>query len=94
MLEARILIALHSPYAILETGLRMCLPEKARTVTAFDAEESVLCSPVFGEQSRNTGIIRVFWRRVSGIALQSRLRGGEGGIRLPPFLASRGDSYT
>jgi hypothetical protein len=23
-----------------------------------------------------------------------RINGGEGGIRLPPFLASRGDCYT
>jgi hypothetical protein len=34
----RLLIALHSPYALLETGLRMCPPEKAGTVTLFTAE--------------------------------------------------------
>jgi hypothetical protein len=30
-------IAFHSPNAMLETGLRMCLPEKSRTLAAFDA---------------------------------------------------------
>jgi hypothetical protein len=42
----RLLIALHSPIALPQTGLRMCLPEKSRTLTAFGAEQSVLCSPV------------------------------------------------
>jgi hypothetical protein len=42
----RLLIALHSPNALPQTGLRMCLPEKSRTLTAFGAEQSVLCSPV------------------------------------------------
>jgi hypothetical protein len=42
----QLLIALHSPDALLETGLRMCLPEKSRHGTASDAEQSVLCSPV------------------------------------------------
>jgi hypothetical protein len=34
MAESRLLIALHSPNTLLETGLRMCLPKKARTVPA------------------------------------------------------------
>ena len=46
------------------------------------------------EKSRNTGIVRVFQRKVNGVSLQSRLRGGEGGIRLPPFLASANESYA
>ena len=41
-----LLIALHSPNAVPETGLGMCLPEKTRTLTAFSAVRSVLCSPV------------------------------------------------
>jgi len=28
--ESRLVIALHSPIALLETGLRMCPPEKSR----------------------------------------------------------------
>jgi hypothetical protein len=31
----RLLIALHSPYALLETGLRMCGPEKSRDGDPF-----------------------------------------------------------
>jgi hypothetical protein len=42
----QLLIALHSPDALLETGLRMCLPEKSRHGTASDAEQSVLRSPL------------------------------------------------
>jgi hypothetical protein len=30
MAESRLLIALHSPNALLETGLRMCPPEKSQ----------------------------------------------------------------
>jgi hypothetical protein len=40
------LIALYSPSALPETGLRMCLPEKSRHGTASNAKQSVLCSPV------------------------------------------------
>jgi hypothetical protein len=41
-----LLIALHSPNTVPEPGLGMCLPEKTRTLTAFSAVRSVLCSPV------------------------------------------------
>ncbi len=44
---ATLLIALHSPNARLETGLRMCPVEKAEIVTPFAAQQSVLCSPVY-----------------------------------------------
>jgi hypothetical protein len=47
-LISRLLIALHSPSDILETGPRMCPPEKSQTVTRFSVEQSVLCSPVYG----------------------------------------------
>jgi hypothetical protein len=42
----QLLIALHSPNALLKTGLHMCLPEKSRHRTASDAKQSVLRSPV------------------------------------------------
>src|ERR1019366_3478433 len=42
----RLVIALHSPDAVLETGLRRRLPEKSRHRAAFAAEQSVLRSPV------------------------------------------------
>ena len=38
----RLVIALHSPYALLETGLPICLPEKTHDSTVFDAEQSIL----------------------------------------------------
>jgi len=44
--ESRLEIALHSPKALVETGLRMCLLEKTQDITAFDAEQRVLCGPV------------------------------------------------
>ena len=34
----RIVVALHSPCALRETGLRMCRPEKSGTATPFTAE--------------------------------------------------------
>ena len=42
----RLVIALHSPDAVLETGLRRRLPEKSRHRAAFAAEQSVLRGPV------------------------------------------------
>jgi hypothetical protein len=42
----RVEIALCSPRDLAETGLPICLTEKCQTVIAFDAEQSVLCSPV------------------------------------------------
>ena len=41
-----LLIALHSPYALLETGLRMCRPEKSQDKGPLLVRQSVLCSPV------------------------------------------------
>src|ERR1022692_2624293 len=42
----QLLIALHSPNGLLETGLRVCPPEKSQDRSPFAAEQSVLCSPV------------------------------------------------
>jgi hypothetical protein len=46
--DSRDVVALHSPIALLETGLRTCPPEKGGTVTPFADEQSILCSPVLG----------------------------------------------
>jgi Ni/Co efflux regulator RcnB len=73
----QLLIALHSPKAASETGLRMCLPEKSRDRTASDAEQSVLRSPVcqriiakYGHVSRISEVeeptfsaVQTAWRR-------------------------------
>jgi len=44
--RSHLAIALHSPEALIETGLHMCPLEKSQEMTAFAAEQSVLCSPV------------------------------------------------
>jgi hypothetical protein len=44
--ESRLLIAWHSPNALLKTGLRTRPPEKAGTVTPFSGEQCVFSSPV------------------------------------------------
>jgi len=42
----RSLIALHSPNARIETGLRLCPPEKSQDRGPFATDQSVFCSPV------------------------------------------------
>ena len=42
----RLVIALHSPNPLLETGLRVCPPEKSQENTALAVERSFLRSPV------------------------------------------------
>ncbi len=73
----KLVIALHSPKALLGAGLRVCLPEKARKVTAFGAAQSVLSGPVclgtiakYGYYSsilprsgRNFSAVQTAWRR-------------------------------
>ena len=48
----QLMIALHSPNALLKTGLRMCPPEKSRDSTASNAEQSVFRSPVLSRNNR------------------------------------------
>jgi hypothetical protein len=73
----RLVIALHSPNALLETGLRVCPPEKSQDRSPFATEQSVLCSPVclpiiakYGHYSRisapsegNFSAVQTAWRR-------------------------------
>ena len=80
-LRQRFMIALHSPCGIVQTGLRICLQRKVRTVTALDAQQSVLSSPICLGIIVNTGMFHLFRWKYRGYSLLSRLRGGEGGIR-------------
>jgi hypothetical protein len=62
---------------VLETGLRMCLAEKSQDSAAFDAEQSVLRSPVclgtiakyghysriLAQSERNFSAVQTAWRR-------------------------------
>jgi hypothetical protein len=43
---SRLVIAVHSLNALVETGPRVCHPEKSQHVEATRSEQSVLCSPV------------------------------------------------
>jgi hypothetical protein len=58
-------MALCSPSVLAETGLTICLAEKCQTVNAFDAEQSVLCSPVCSGLTAKYG-------HYSGILVESR----------------------
>src|SRR5882672_3907689 len=79
----RFMIALHWPCGVVETGLRICLPEKSPDVSALDAEQSVLSSPICLGIIANTGMFRVFRRKNRRYSLLFRLRGGGRGIRTP-----------
>lgn len=64
-----------------------CIPATAEAVHSLEP----------GLWSKNREIWPLFVdsaASVGGNSLQSRLSGGEGGILLPPFLASADESYT
>jgi hypothetical protein len=75
--ESRLLIALHSPMPALKPDCTCALRRKAGTVTAFAAEQCVLCSPVcpgtiakYGQFSRISEVeepafsaVQTAWRR-------------------------------
>ncbi len=78
----RLLIALHSPHALLKTGLHLCHPEKSRDSDALHCR--VVRSLKSGLSRKNREIracFAYFGGNGGGLSLQSRLRGGEGGIR-------------
>jgi hypothetical protein len=53
--NGRLVIALHSPNAFLETGLRVCPPEKSRKNIAIAVQWSFLRSPVCGRNIAKYG---------------------------------------
>src|SRR2546423_15282300 len=59
------------------------LQRKAGTVTAFAAEQSVLCGPICSGIIAKHGQLCVFRRQKSRLSLLLRLRGGGRGIRTP-----------
>ena len=77
----RQVIALHSPNARLETGLRICPPERSRNKVPFAAEQSVLCTGLSRTNRTKWACFAYFGGTGDGISLQLRLRGGEAGIR-------------
>jgi hypothetical protein len=85
MPKSRFLIALHSPNALLETGLRICPPEKRRNEVPFAAEQSVLSSHVVEQRSRTMGMC--VSREQAANFLCSR-----GGVRPVPYREQIQDS--
>jgi len=78
----QLLIALHSPNRLRETGLRMCPPEKSRDSDALHCR--VVRSLQSGLSRKNREMRACFAhlaRNTGGNSLQPRLRGGERGIR-------------
>jgi hypothetical protein len=71
MAKSRLMIALHSPYPLLETGLHMCRTEKSQISGPFTAEQSVLRSPVCLRIIAKKGMFRQFsgngWRNFSAV---------------------------
>jgi len=81
-LNPRLLIALHSPTAILETGLRMCPAEKSRDsdpVLSFAVR--FLQSGLLRNYREKWASFAHFGGKGGGIYLQLRLAGGATGIR-------------
>jgi hypothetical protein len=73
------LIALHSPSALLETGLRMCPPEKSQDSDhlRYRAVRS-LQSGLFANNREKWAYSAYFGGKGSGLSLQFRLRGESG----------------
>jgi hypothetical protein len=68
-----LVIALHLLGALLETGLRVCPPEKSQDKSPFAVGQSILSSPVFaqnitkyGHVSRVLGLEKAKFLRCSG----------------------------
>ena len=84
----RLVIALHSPNALLETGLSMCPPEKSRDSHPLRCRAvRSLLSGLSGKNREIRACFAYFWVSCGGTSLQLRLRGGEGGIRTPDTLS-------
>ena len=76
-----LLIALHSPYILLETGLRLCHRAKSRTLARSQLSSSFSAVGFAEEQSRNAGIFTHFAGNRGTNFSAVKIAGGEGGIR-------------
>ncbi len=86
-----ILIALHSPYAILETALRICHPEKSQHVDAIRSRAvRSLQSMLSNECREKRACFAHFARKGGGFSLHVRLVGGESGIRNHAGIENKG----
>ena len=78
----RFVIALRSPSEVAETGLRVGPSERKARKLACGIESDTFSGPVCEQKLRNCGDFLRFSGQGSRISLQSRLCGGEGGIRI------------
>jgi hypothetical protein len=62
----QLVIALHSPSALLETGLRRCLPEKSQDSGPLALGQSILSSPVCGRNIAKYGHVSRILRQRPG----------------------------
>ena len=76
-LSPLLLIALHSPNALVETGLRMCPPEKSQDNAPFRLRAvRSLQSGLSASKGEIRAFSVYFQRKMSRLSLQSRLHGG------------------
>jgi hypothetical protein len=78
---SRVVIALHSPNTVLETGLPSGPSEKMAAKLAWGGKWDTFSSPVCAQASRNSAYFGRFCGNCSLVSLQSRLPGGEKWIR-------------
>jgi hypothetical protein len=74
-------IALHSPDGVVETGLRVCPPEKSAGKLARGVKRDTFSGPVSEQKLGNCGDFARFSEQGSRISLQPRLCGGARWIR-------------
>jgi hypothetical protein len=58
--EHRFVIALHSPERLIETGLRICPPEKMAAMLACQLQPDTFSGPVSERELRNPGVFLRF----------------------------------
>jgi hypothetical protein len=82
LLTSQLLIALHSPNALFETGLRMCPAEKNRDSDPILSRAVRSLKSGLSVNNREIRACFAYFRvRYGGLSLHYRLRGGEVGIR-------------
>jgi len=72
----RLVIALHSPDGVGETGLRVRPAEKNTAKLGYGAKQDTFSGPVSGRESQNCADFQRFLGECSLVSLQPRLHGG------------------
>jgi hypothetical protein len=77
----RLVIALHSPGGVAETGLLICPSEKKARNLACEVKSAIFSGPPRSQSSQNCGVFRRFSGQFRRTSQHFRLRGGEQDIR-------------